>query len=750
MNAKNSEAIASDAIDILREYVAFNSETAENRPQQEEMTAAVTLALANNTNLICQAGTGTGKSIAYLAGIYATKRQTVISTATKALGEQLVGSDIPALDEFIRATGKKELSYAILKGRSNYVCRLKIGQIERLGQEEILDSQSPFEFDSDDFVQKESIGSRDPAEMQGYKNLLVWAGETSSGDRTDAPPVSDWSWDQVSTTANACLGSNNCPFAADCFSEHARERAKSVDVAVINHALLAADMKNESPLFGEFDAIVIDEVHELEKSLSSSWGSEFSVNATIKTIKNSSKVAANSEDVKGRAVIALASADGVEVTLKDVPAGKLEVLPPELRKAFHDLHGHVGMLIYELSKLAEGAEGSVKAGRYRAAAKDLESLTETISATLDDGPEVVRWIEARGDISYIKTAPLEVGRRLQAALGNRTLIATSATCAVGGTFDLLTSTLNLQGSFTVNGSGVTHPRAFNTLDVGTPFNWQTAAMLYIPNVDFPEPVGKDRREHTEAVLVELLALASAAGGRTLFLSTTTSGATGAANYLRDRLPVNVYGPGDGTAGQLSNWFISDETSVLCATMGMWAGLNPAGPTCSLVVIDKIPFPPMDDPLTNARSEAADARGGNGFMEISVGHAGLMLAQGAGRLIRSSTDKGVIAILDRRLHTKRYGKILIRSLPVITEFTQREQVEAALTRLTGGLKDLEITPKREYRAVKDQDTVTKRANPKNSAKGRSISSGRNPSWGKSAKSPVTNTRKRNQNEIAKND
>lgn len=739
MNNPERSTAEQRALDVLRGYVNHNGDHAQHRPQQEEMTAAVAASLEHNHNLICQAGTGTGKSIGYLAAIYASGRRTVISTATKALGEQLIGTDIPALDAYLADTGRRPMSYTLLKGRNNYACLMKVDQINRLGDEETpVTSQEELDLGIE-IAEPEVAQTEAPSgEIEDYKALLEWVKDTDSGDRTDAPPASDWAWEQISISASACLGASNCPFAGQCFSEAAREAAKSVDITVTNHALLAADMKNDSPLLGGFDAIVVDEAHELEKSLSNSWGSELGVNSAIKTIKNAAKPAAKDDAVKAHSVQALNAADAVEVALIDCEPGPIVTMDSALRKALNDLNGHITIMRLDLGRLAD-KEDPMKAGKFRAAAATLKELADTIEATLDESPATVRWLDVRNGIPVIKTAPIEVGRRLQEALGNRTLIATSATCAVGGSFDLLANALRLPQSFTVDEDGNQSPRPFSTLDVGTPFDWKASAMLYIPDDGFPEPVGKDRAEHTAAVLEELLTLATAAGGRTLFLSTTTSGASKAAEFLSDRLPVNVYGPGDGTAGQLADWFINDETAILCATMGMWAGLSPVGPTCSLVVIDKIPFPPMDDPLTNARTEAANNRGGNGFMEISVGHAGLMLAQGAGRLIRSASDRGVIAILDRRLLTKRYGSALVRSLPPVGVFSDRAKVESALERLTGGLS-VDATKPTRATAPATRKPGAKKTPPSATVKAQKRTKN---SWGRGAKAPVTSTRKRSQ-------
>lgn len=684
------------AVALLRSYVDASGGRAQHRPQQEGMTAAVADAIATETPLIVQAGTGTGKSIGYLTAIASTRQHAVISTATKALSEQLIDSDIPALNAHLVNMNESPVRAALLKGRSNYVCKVRLDEINTLSEADInapaLLPADTLTADADASDEAQSVakpskkkGRRkktDGFDTEAYVELLQWANTTTTGDRSHAPACDDSTWEQVSMSAQACPGRTQCPFGDVCFTEIARLDARTADLVVTNHALLALDLMIGSPMFGEFPVVIADEVHELEKVLSNSWGSDFNTVGAVKMIKQATKVAANDDAIQQYAKDALTSIDHIDATLTTLTPGLLPDIPAPLKVHMDGLKAHIAGIASKLGRIADVEQSSARGMQARTGTNLMQSLRDTITDTLREPGQTVRWVEARERTNtvIIKTAPLEVGGLLRSRLGDRTLIATSATCTVGGAFTPMSRALGLALPDDERDPGDT--RDYTSLDVGSPFDWRTAAMLYIPDDPFPEPVGKDRIDHTNAVLDTLLTLTAAAGGRTLFLSTTTAGAKRAADHLRANLPptVTVYAHGDGTAGQLAEWFADDETSVLCATMGMWAGINIVGNSCILVVVDKIPFPPMDDPLSSARAAAIDARGGSGFMEISVAHAGLMLAQGAGRLIRSATDKGVIAILDRRLHTKRYGKQLIRSLPPVGVFREEPMVAGALTRL----------------------------------------------------------------------
>ena len=321
------------------------------------------------------------------------------------------------------------------------------------------------------------------------------------------------------------------------------------------------------------------------------------------------------------------------------------------------------------------------AARYQSVRGSLVETTEAVKALRTADPYMVRWSrEGRdGNPGLLACAPLEVGRKFRELVGERSLVATSATAAVGTDFVPVARVLGLTEVNLKTPAGVPLSNDWTGVDVGSPFDYAKQGILYIPT-HVPEPVGKDRFDHSEAVLDELTELVNAAGGRTLALFTTTAGAKSAAEHLRTKTEFTILEHGELPANILAAEFAEDETSVLCATMGMWNGLNVMGPSCTLVVIDKIPFAPMNDPLVQARRENVDAAGRSGFSEVFVADAALSLTQGTGRLIRSSTDRGVVAILDQRLLSKGYGKTMLRSLPPMWRTRDKSVVINALERL----------------------------------------------------------------------
>jgi ATP-dependent DNA helicase DinG len=680
---------------LLRTHV--DTTGGEHRPQQETMTTAVHHAITHQTPLLAQAGTGTGKSLAYLFPLAATNTRTVIATATNQLSEQLTRHDLPQVQETLAASGKP-LSFALLKGRNNYVCLQKTNEIETLetaagGRTAIDDAADRlFDFDEsyDPSAAKRRQAKSDAAEVG---TLLPWAKTTSTGDRSDAPSVPDRVWLQVSTSAADCPGANSCPFGDVCFTELARQKARAADIVVTNHALLAQEVRTAAlapanatsgpatGMFGKRDVIVVDEAHDLPDALTSALSTEVDPRAIAKFL---SKAAKNVHDTQitddGESqTIAAARADLDNLTdaLENLPTGALDTLTADTTTAVNTLVSRMILIASLLNDAAKDATRTEKPKRA-AAITVLHEQANTLSAALVEArtltPGRVRWIDQRRPDypPVLRTAPLEVGEALTKAMEGRTLIATSATLAVAGDFSPIQRTLGLDTDH------------LTTIDVGSPFNYPNQGMLYIPARPFPEPVGKDRTDHTKAVLDETLALVTAAGGRTLALFTTTAGAQRAADHLRTHLPhLHVLANGDAPADVLVQQFADDEESVLCATMGLWQGVNVPGPSCSLVIIDKVGFAPVDDVLTAARRALADSRRRDGFTEVIVAQAATSLAQAAGRLIRTTSDKGVVAILDPRIHTKGYGRTLLKSLPPFNVYTDRNKVLAALNRLTGG-------------------------------------------------------------------
>jgi ATP-dependent DNA helicase DinG len=859
-----------DAIMLLRAHVTATA--GEHRPQQEQMAETVQTAIMQQHPLLVQAGTGTGKSLAYLFAVAASGRRTVIATATNQLSDQLIRHDLPTVAATLADTDQP-VTYAMLKGRSNYVCKAKIAELDSLDVQAGMHGGQDTLFPTDDAATP-TVRQKD---ARALTRLMTWARTTTTGDRSEGDPGTDRVWSQVSVSQAECAG-RECPFYQDCFTELARRRARAANIVVTNHALLAQDMKmavqqdQDEPvgsaaapatLFGPHDVVIVDEAHALADSLTSALSQEVSPAAIDKFLRRASiYVDDPAKDSAGESVTvttARADLDNLIAVFSTMPTGPILDLTLEQANAIGFLAVRLADVARLLITASIAANTSGKPKRATAitllAGQATEYATTTIAARGDATTGTVRWIDRGrdGQPPVMRVAPLHIGDLLNTALEARTFIGTSATLTVAGSFTGIAHTLSM-GHATMT-------------DVGTPFSYPTQGMLYIPNASvFPEPVGRERTAHTAAVLTELTALVTAAGGRTLALFTTTAGAQRAAAHLRDALPdLTVLAHGDAPADALVRDFRDDETSVLCATMGLWQGTDVPGPSCfpagtlirtsqghkpietitvgdrvwthkrryrtvttvmareyagdlvevhtdgtvpvrmtpehpvlttrhakqsgavhlntisdewvpagdlttdhrlvlpvgdqpaninrltpvlstnarpaertrnsrdgspdvdatsikyhvspvrqiervpfdglvynfsvdtdesycvpgfavhncSLVVIDKVSFAPIDDVLTAARRTAADEDGRDGFSEVIVGQAAISLAQAVGRLIRHRSDRGVVAILDPRVLTKGYGRTLLNSLPDFPRYTDQATVLAALTRLTGG-------------------------------------------------------------------
>lgn len=666
----------SPALALLTEAVG-NLSSAEQRPSQVEMATAITDAVRDRKPLIVQAGTGTGKSLAYLCAAVGAEVSVVISTATRQLSDQLVVDDVPRVQQAAATLFGWDVSAAVLKGRANYLCLAKLDDHERLERSALEHAPADDQLDLGivvDPVVVEAPRRPTSADLVALNELLEWArGEPNSADRSDGPAVPDSVWQQLSTPAAACPSARKCAFGAECYAERAREAAREADIVVTNHALLAADMDSPAPLFDDRELVVIDEVHELSGYLSNAWGAEVHAGTLERVVLGARRSLSNEAQVQEIIDKAVADYQAVMAGLMEVPDQRwLGELPAYLNGPLDSLSRNLSRVAKQLDDRAKSstdeASGSTVLQILRTQIGDSLEAIDMVRRVDDD---VVRWSAHERDSEYavLRASPLEVGAKFRSRIGDRCLVATSATASVAGDFTPTARTLGLAGS------------EWTGLDVGSPFDYRQQGILYLPR-DIPEPVGKDRREHTAAVLDELTLLVDAAGGRTLALFTTSAAARNAAAHLRTHTSFTILEHGELPAADLAEEFTKDESSVLCATMGMWAGLNVVGDSCMLVVIDKVPFAPMDDPLAASRRELVDQRGGDGFGEIFVNDAALLLTQGAGRLIRSRSDRGVVAILDPRLNTRRYGRVMLDSLPSFWRTDRRDVAVGALRRLSG--------------------------------------------------------------------
>ncbi|WP_380167965.1 ATP-dependent DNA helicase [Jannaschia sp. R86511] len=664
-----------EAVALLGQVVAATGGT--RRTGQDEMAAAVADAVEDGRHLLVQAGTGTGKSWGYLVPAVAAAvrrdRGVVVATSTLALQGQLVRHDLPRLADAVEKTLGRRPTWQLVKGRNNYVCAHRLA------------GGSAAEEDSMSFFEEEATGgARTSLELQ-VARVREWAEGTTSGDRDElVPGVSDRAWRAVSVTARECLGAARCPVAAECFSEQARARAREVDVVVTNHAMLAIDATDNRKTLPQHDVVVVDEAHDLLDRVTAALSREVTV-ASVRALATAARRAGCSQaDVADLD----RCADGLEVALEDLPPGRLtDGAPPALQDALLLLATASRSALRSLPKDPDAASAAgvqtARAGLLEHAGvaerlggvpvpadgEALEGGVEAVDET-EEAPigEDVVWLESderRGRV--LRAAPLNVAGLLRSRLFDaRTVVATSATLTGPGGFDALARRLGL-------GRG-----GWRGLDVGSPFDYGRQAILYVA-AHLPAP-GRDG--HGDPLHDELVALVEAAGGRTLGLFSSRRAATAAAEVVRARTDLPVLLQGEDVVPTLVRQFAEDPRTCLFGTLGLWQGVDVPGPSCSLVVLDRVPFPRPDDPLSQARSEAVDRSGGSGFMTVSVAHAATLLAQGAGRLVRSGEDRGVVAVLDPRVATKRYGSALLAALPPFWRTTDREVVLGALRRLRG--------------------------------------------------------------------
>jgi ATP-dependent DNA helicase DinG len=627
----------------------------EERPGQIEMAEAVAVAMESGRHLLVQAGTGTGKSLGYLVPALLHHDRVVVATATLALQHQLVERDIPALVEAAKDVLHEEATYAVLKGRSNYACLHRV-------REGVPDDQGVLVDLPESSTGAEVVALREWVEDEAQSH--------GSGERDHAPRHTDRIWRQVSVSHRECLGAARCPYGAECFAERARDKAARSHLVVTNHSLLAIDAIEGIPMIPDYDVVVIDEAHELTARVTQAATDELSVGDVERTARRSQRHVEGSEaDDLGDA------ADALRAAIDSASPGRLDVVPADLADALVLVRDAARTLASAFPKDLADDAGATQAKGW---AQELFKTAERMAAGSEQDVLWVSEREQRRGGNVLCVAPLDVASQMrERLLADKTAILTSATLKLGGDFDTIAGSVGLvsTGSTTGEGGG----ESWQGLDVGSPFDYARQAILYVAK-HLPPP-GRDGLQ--QAQLDEIVDLVDAADGRTLGLFSSRRAAEAAAEEVRERLPhLTTLAQGDAQLPELARQFVGDPHTCLFGTLSLWQGLDVPGETCQLVLIDRIPFPRPDDPLMSARQRAADKAGSNGFMTVAATHAALLLAQGSGRLIRTTTDKGVVAVLDPRLVTARYGSFLRASLAPMWTTTDPDVVRKALTRLSG--------------------------------------------------------------------
>ena len=718
-----------DALDVVISKLGGSK-----RDGQHDMANAVAKAMEKHDHLLVQAGTGTGKSLGYLVPAIVRASQgvsddgdnrTIVATATLALQRQLIEEDLPAAIEALSDHVGTDVTYAVLKGRHNYVCLDKFNRDSNTADEEDM---ALFE------VSTTKLGRQ-------AKKLRAWVATTETGDRDDyTDDVDGRLWKSMTVSGRECIGAAKCAWGQDCFAEKARATAQGSDIVITNHALLVLDVIEGLPILPEHDTVVIDEAHELVDRTTNALAGSLDVRAVERAAGLARKyIGGATHDRLLEAADDLGRAFDSADTYGTVT--RLEELTGSLHSAVSALRDVCKVANNEIGSSSTD-EADVAAAKKRAKA-DISDLFNMSGNLLSADAYSVIWLDTT-KTPILHYAPLSVATYLRDTLfGQTTVVMTSATLAVSGSMEAMAKQVGLTpdprmdalkptvddvtdydevdvpsessfipkdepgldpwglpagGSSDAKDDSPSGKRTnkyasdrkgkaagaaidYTSLDVGSPFDYARQGILYCA-AHLPAPTSSGVAEE---VLDELAELIDAAGGRTLSLFSSWRGVERAAEYLalrfrgRDDRPIIVAQRGDSVA-DLVRKFKAEPRATLLGTVSLWQGIDVPGNTCTLVTIDRIPFPRPDDPVMSARSARVDAAGGSGFNSISIPKAALLLAQGVGRLIRTTEDRGVVAVLDSRLATKGYGTTLRKSLPPLWYTNDKASVYNSLRNL----------------------------------------------------------------------
>lgn len=640
---------------------AVESIGGSSREGQRNMALAIADAIESEDHLLVQAGTGTGKSLAYLIPALASGKRALVATATLALQRQLIERDLPRIKSAVEKSLGREISFAIYKGVGNYLCKQKLFGGSDADSELLIEVST---------LEEQAKRLKDWSKIVGI-----------SGDRDDAPEVDRRVWAASSVSGRECVGADDCAYGSSCFAVLAKAKAQNADIVVTNHTLLAIEVVDSHPILPDRDVVILDEAHEFSDRTTQAVTEELTAQRVLRAATMYRKF--SGERGAGPAQDLTVAAEEFEEAIAqyrdDFLSGgdrsseerRLEELPIALLDPIRSIKEATEAISQRLSADDEILEGDVLAERARVkgAINEIKTVTQKMMRAREGS---VLWFEPTYSTLYL--APLSVSEVLAENLfSSSPVIATSATMTVSRSFEPVKRNL-----------GIADIEGLTTLDVGTPFDFEKQGMLYLAS-HLPEPT---REGPTREALDELAELIEAADGRTLALFSSWRAVEAADAHLRKvlfdlEIPIITARRGD-PVGSLVERFSKEERSVLIGTISLWQGVDVPGSSCILVAIDRIPFPRPDDPVMAARSRQADSEGGSGFMQVSLPRAALLLAQGSGRLIRSHEDRGVVAILDSRITKKRYGEILINSMPPLWRTEDPELVRDSLRRLRDSL------------------------------------------------------------------
>lgn len=635
--------------------IAKHHQEYEFRAGQIKMAEAVLRAFEDKKHLIVEAGTGTGKTLAYLvpaiAFSLATNKRVIISTGTKNLQEQLMEKDIP----FLQKVMPKKFTAAYMKGRSNYGCLYRIKKAETQPILEGLD------------------------ELDHFEEVRQWARETEHGDRAELTnlPENISFWSRINAKSETCLG-QKCPDFEPCFITKMRQKAEDADIVIVNHHLFFADLNVRGNQYGkvlpDYGAVIFDEAHLIEDIAADYFGFQISSFQIEELVRDADSLpitdALVTRDLTklGAKIIGLADQFWLRFTQTRNQEGRFPLLPNSfVQKARGgELHPTpLGEAYFALDGALERLENGVDV--YAEKMPEAESLLKRVMQTRFDldfickqsEKNYVYWLEKRGRGMFLRASPIDVSSLLQEKLFEKTetVVLTSATLSANGKFDFIKERLGLEDEKTT------------TLLAPSAFDYQKQAIIYIPKA-MPDPRAP---EYNQMAAAEICKLLHVTNGRAFVLSTSNYGMNALYELVSMRVNFPCLIQGSMSKAGLLDRFRRTPHAVLFATSSFWQGVDVRGEQLSCVIIDKLPFAVPSDPVVAARTRFIDDNGGKSFFDYSVPNAVIALKQGIGRLIRSKTDKGVIALLDTRLRTKSYGRDFINSLPK--------------TRVTAELKDV---------------------------------------------------------------
>jgi len=615
------------------EQITAELPTGEQRAGQIEMAEAVARSIVEGNHLVVEAGTGTGKTFAYLVPCIISGRRVVVATATKTLQDQLATKDLPFLAEHL----DQPFTFAVLKGRSNYICLQRVRELE-----------------SDDTEQLalEIGGPKPPSEE--IAALARWSTTTVSGDRSELSiEPSPRAWAAVSVGPRECPGAAKCPKGDDCFTERARRAASDADVVVVNLHLYGMHLATHGAVLPEHEVVIIDEAHQLEDIVAATSGVELTAGRFTALARNIAAIIAEPDIVRDVDELGAMWRDALSEERGRRIRGQVDGEPARILSLART---RIDKAMAALRAIPDESKGDVAARKQRAM-QAATSLIDDINSCQEIRTSDVAWIEGSEEFPVLRIAPIDVGELLDETLWTQTTaVLTSATLPTAIPIQL----------------GIPDTR-FERVDVESPFDYPEQALLYCA-AHMPDP-----RSATfdEAMHDELEALITAAGGRTMALFTSYRALNLAVDALRERVDLPILGQDDYPKPALIERFTDDPESCLFATMGFWQGVDVPGATLSLVTIDRLPFPRPDDPLLQARRERARA---DAFKVVDIPRATTLLAQGAGRLIRSRGDRGVVAVFDPRMAKANYRWDFVNSLPPMQRTKDRAEVEAFLTSL----------------------------------------------------------------------